>query len=415
MMNIFKSNKTFRNLISGEFLSLIGDVLFFPILLIIASQSSNVGLMTGLVTLSETLPILITAFIFPLMEKLHRRYYFLVGTYIFRFGIYGVVALLLRTPTDMLLIGVILLNVISDISGNLIKHTQISFISDMTQESETEEEVTTKFSQMMGVSQVVQSSSSLIGIVIGGVLISWLLPSYIAMINAGTFVLGALVISASRKSFLRYDKMKKETVDDVENRQKFQWKQVFANKKLVWIIFLTGLLNVMLTLMLFLNNLNAHHLEINQSFSAFIFVFMFISSIGMILGGLLVSMSTLKIKFNALMALIFIFAVTYFVLLLLHQSIALIVIAFIIMLLSGVIQPLLMGEILGVVGNEKIASIAVSIDMLMRLMSPLIVVLLTILTQVLTTELITGLCAALFVIISSTLIFSLFKTSNKSV
>lgn len=403
LMNIFKSNKAYRNLVGGEAISYLGDVLFYPIMLILASQSSNVGLMTGLVTISETLPRFIIFFIISKMENVKNRFYFLCTTYVIRFGIYALIALLLTNQTDVVLLVILLFNIVSDIIGNLVTHVRIQYATDISQDIAKEGELETTFSQMTGISQVVQNASQLIGFAIGGTLLFIMGPVQIALINAFTFLLGMFLIALSSNVFRNYD-AKKQIDYSQKPSQRLNIKLVLESKKLMWYIFLAGVLNMMMSMMLLFNNLYANQLQIGGSYGTYVFVMMMVMTLGMITGGLIMSTKQLKVSFDLVMTLIFSIACLYFTTLLFGQSLLLIGIAFIMMTFAGIAQPLFLGQILSVIGTDKIASIAVTINVLMQLMTPVFVFFIALLLQVVSVTVLTEIGIACFVLLACTLV-----------
>lgn len=412
-MNILKLNKAFRSLISGEVVSYLGDVLFYPIMLILASQSSNVGLMTGLVTLSETLPKVLLLFIVSKMENVKNRFYVLCATYAIRCGIYLLIALLLTKQTDVILLVILLLNAISDIIGNLIIHTRIQYVTEIAQDVSPPAELERTFAQMSGVSQVGQQISQLAGLLIGGTLLIFVAPIHIALINAGTFLGGMVLIGSAKKAFLGYD-VKKQSIPAQKASPKLNIALIFENKRLLWLIFLSGLLNVMMSLMLLFNNMYAPHLHLGGSYGTYVFSMLMVMTLGMIMGGLLMGSRKLKISFDLITLIIFSIASLYFLTLLFHQSLLLIGIAFIIMTCVGIAHPLFMGEILGCVGAEKVASIAVTLNVLMQLMTPLIIALLTISLQVIPVHIVVEIGVVVFLLLAASLGGSYMKRKKRS-
>lgn len=411
-MNIFKSNKAYRNLVGGEAVSYLGDVLFYPIMLILAAQSSNVGIMTGLVTLSETLPKIIILFVISKMENVKNRFYFLCITYIVRFGIYTFIALLLTNQTDVILLVILLFNIVSDIIGSLVTHVRIQYTTDISQEIAEEGELETTFSQMTGVSQVVQNVSQLIGFAIGGTLLFIMGPIQIALINALTFLCGMFMIFLSKNTFHNYD-LKKQIDSSQKPSQRLNIKLVLKSKKLIWYIFLAGILNMMMSMMLLFNNLYANQLQVAGGYGTYVFVMLMVMTLGMIIGGLIMSTKQLKVSFDLMMTLVFSSACLYFTALLFGQSLLLIGIAFVMMMLAGIAQPLFLGQILSVIGADKIASVAVTINVLMQLMTPLFVFFITLLLQVVSVAILTEIAVAFFVVLAGTLVIMYVKAKRK--
>lgn len=388
-MEIFKISKAFRSLIMSQFVSVIGDILFYPILLIIASKSSNVGLMTGLVTLSETLPIVIALFVVPRMENIKKRFHVLCGTYMMRFVIYVIVAFLIRQQTDVLLVVILLLNIISDVIGNSTSHTRMAYTADITKElAKDEEDTQLKFSQMSGLNQVVQNVSQLIGLALGGVLLTLLVPSQIAFINALTFMLGMFIMLLARKQFLNYDK--NHTIQiNTQGKTKMNFKLFFENKRLVSLVFFSAIVNMMFATMMIFNNMYANVIEINHSYETFVFIFFIAGTIGMILGGLLISSGKIKLKFLTGIAIIYFVDSLYFLALFFHLSMLMIAIGFINSVMIGIVLPLLMGELVAAIGTEKIATVAVVINLLLQLLTPFFIILVTMGVQILPIHMIT--------------------------
>lgn len=408
-MDVFKKSRAFRVLLGSQFISSIGDVLFYPILLILATKSSNVALMTGLVTLSETIQPLINLVILPRISLVKKRFHVLCSTYIIRFFVYFIIAILLMQQTDFVFLIIILLNVFSDVLGGSISYIRTDYMVNITEDTAEEQ---TKFTQMVGLSQTTNSVSQLIGLSLGGVLIVIFAPVHIAIINAFTFLIGVGILNIARHQFLKYDDMHILMIEE-NKKSKMNFKLFLKNKQIVVVILLCSISNLMFTVKMLFNNIYAQNLSINDSYSTFVFLFLIAGTLGMLIGGIISSVKKLKITFMQNVITIYILDAIYFIMLLYHQSLWLITICFIYGLLIGTTIPLLMGEIYSLADNDTIAGISSVMNFMLQLIIPLAIVIITILLQVIKVETLIIAIILSLITLSASLITQLVYKNNK--
>lgn len=181
MIDVLKNQK-YRVFLITDFLSIIGDGLFYIALMTFATSISKNGYAISLVSISETLPLLFTFFTGLLADLSTNRYKDLKNIYFMKTIIYLVVALILGFSSSLItLIVICILNFISDCLGR-ISIGICSIAPQMIFKQEQWEDSSALYSTNQQIAQIISQS-------IGGALVLYFTFKNIAFINTGIFLL----------------------------------------------------------------------------------------------------------------------------------------------------------------------------------------------------------------------------------
>lgn len=211
-MNTFLKNKDFRWITMSDWLSVIGDSIFYLALISFASSLSDSALAISLVTISETLPDALSFCSGYLCDKTSKKFTADIACAFIRAGIYFVVAILFAESSGWyLLCLVLLLNVVSDFLGCYSDNLRFPEIYAIVPDEE--------FESSNGFSSGIYYSFDVISKLLGGMVLIALKYDYtsFALINAGTFILCGLFMLHVKKSVQSKIESIEETLQEEDN------------------------------------------------------------------------------------------------------------------------------------------------------------------------------------------------------
>ncbi|MDK7302879.1 MULTISPECIES: MFS transporter [Aerococcus] len=186
MINFSKNNKLFVRMTGINFLSKIGDNSFYTAMLSAAIILPNSKLAVLIVSISESLPILISIFIGVIADKQKGKINQLIGSSLFRSLMYICIGIIFRYPQSLLLLLLAsFMNLLSDISGNYATALFSPFTKAMIapQDMETAQGFVSVGTQLVAV----------FATFIGSLLLTIYSKSMLAIINASIFLLIAFL------------------------------------------------------------------------------------------------------------------------------------------------------------------------------------------------------------------------------
>ncbi|KAA9221102.1 MULTISPECIES: MFS transporter [Aerococcus] len=186
MINFIKNNKLFVRMTGINFLSKIGDNLFYTAMLSAAILLPNSKLAVLIVSISESLPILISIFFGVIADKQKGKINQLIGSSLFRSLMYICIGIIFRYPQSLLLLLLAsFMNLLSDISGNYATALFSPFTKAMIapQDMETAQGFVSVGTQLVAV----------FATFIGSLLLTIYSKSMLAIINASIFLLIAFL------------------------------------------------------------------------------------------------------------------------------------------------------------------------------------------------------------------------------
>lgn len=186
MFNFFKKNKLFTQLASINFVSKIGDKLFYTAMLTTATSLPDGSIAVMVVSASETLPILISLFLGVVADRQRQKLKHLIGSSLFRAVMYISIGFIFKyPPTLLLVIFASLLNLLSDISGNYSTALFSPFTKILIKSEDMEE--------AQGFISVGTQLVTVFATFIGASLLTIYTESSLAMLNALIFLIVTLL------------------------------------------------------------------------------------------------------------------------------------------------------------------------------------------------------------------------------
>lgn len=347
-MKVFLQNRDFRQLTINQWISTVGDTIFYLAFLNYVADASFAPLAILLITISETVPQVLQIFLGVLADFQHHRVLKYTVISLVKFVLYAIVALLLsgQSFSLSLVFFICLMNLLSDtlsyFSGSML--TPI-FIRIIGKEHLTE---------AIGFKQSTVSLVRTISNILGGILLGILSIQFISLLNALTFLIAFVGILFIKNDLLKVEK----TISYQEGLSvKSFCQHLFQSSKLIWnmdrvifILFIVSIsqavINVTVPIStLFLRNQPFLDLQTGQSLALLSTLELLALIVGSLVSGYL--KNTISIK-TALYASVVIqllllvgFATVHFGLILLFSSLD----AFIAGLLSPRLQELVFKQI----------------------------------------------------------------------
>ena len=347
-MKVFIQNRDFRQLTINQWISTVGDTIFYLAFLNYVADASFAPLAILLITISETVPQVLQIFMGVLADFQHHRVLKYTVISLVKFVLYAIVALSLsgQSFSLSLVFFICLMNLLSDtlsyFSGAML--TPI-FIRIIGKEHLTE---------AIGFKQSTVSLVRTISNILGGILLGILSIQFISLLNALTFLIAFIGILFIKNDLLKVEK----TISYQEGLSvKSFCQHLFQSSKLIWnmdrvifILFIVSIsqavINVTVPIStLFLRNQPFLNLQTGQSLALLSTLELSALIVGSLVSGYL--KNTISIK-TALYASVVIqllllvgFATAHFGLILLFSSLD----AFIAGLLSPRLQELVFKQI----------------------------------------------------------------------
>ena len=224
-MKVFIQNRDFRQLTINQWISTVGDTIFYLAFLNYVADASFAPLAILLITISETVPQVLQIFLGVLADFQHHRVLKYTVISLVKFVLYAIVALLLsgQSFSLSLVFFICLMNLLSDtlsyFSGSML--TPI-FIRIIGKEHLTE---------AIGFKQSTVSLVRTISNILGGILLGILSIQFISLLNALTFLIAFVGILFIKNDLLKVEK----TISYQEGLSvKSFCQHLFQSSKLIW-------------------------------------------------------------------------------------------------------------------------------------------------------------------------------------
>ena len=347
-MKVFLQNRDFRQLTINQWISTVGDTIFYLAFLNYVADASFAPLAILLITISETVPQVLQIFLGVLADFQHHRVLKYTVISLVKFVLYAIVALLLsgQSFSLSLVFFICLMNLLSDtlsyFSGSML--TPI-FIRIIGKEHLTE---------AIGFKQSTVSLVRTISNILGGILLGILSIQFISLLNALTFLIAFVGILFIKNDLLKVEK----TISYQEGLSiKSFCQHLFQSSKLIWnmdrvifILFIVSIsqavINVTVPIStLFLRNQPFLNLQTGQSLALLSTLELSALIVGSLVSGYLKNTISIKTALYASVAIQLLllvgFATGHFGLILLFSSLD----AFIAGLLSPRLQELVFKQI----------------------------------------------------------------------
>ena len=347
-MKVFIQNRDFRQLTINQWISTVGDTIFYLAFLNYVADASFAPLAILLITISETVPQVLQIFMGVLADFQHHRVLKYTVISLVKFVLYAIVAFLLsgQSFSLSLVFFICLMNLLSDtlsyFSGAML--TPI-FIRIIGKEHLTE---------AIGFKQSTVSLVRTISNILGGILLGILSIQFISLLNALTFLIAFVGILFIKNDLLKVEK----TISYQEGLSiKSFCQHLFQSSKLIWnmdrvifILFIVSIsqavINVTVPIStLFLRNQPFLNLQTGQSLALLSTLELLALIVGSLVSGYLKNMISIKTALYASVVIQLLllvgFATVHFGLILLFSSLD----AFIAGLLSPRLQELVFKQI----------------------------------------------------------------------
>ena len=224
-MKVFLQNRDFRQLTINQWISTVGDTIFYLAFLNYVADASFAPLAILLITISETVPQVLQIFMGVLADFQHHRVLKYTVISLVKFVLYAIVAFLLsgQSFSLSLVFFICLMNLLSDalsyFSGAML--TPI-FIRIIGKEHLTE---------AIGFKQSTVSLVRTISNILGGILLGILSIQFISLLNALTFLIAFVGILFIKNDLLKVEK----TISYQEGLSvKSFCQHLFQASKLIW-------------------------------------------------------------------------------------------------------------------------------------------------------------------------------------
>ena len=224
-MKVFIQNRDFRQLTINQWISTVGDTIFYLAFLNYVADASFAPLAILLITISETVPQVLQIFMGVLADFQHHRVLKYTVISLVKFVLYAIVAFLLsgQSFSLSLVFFICLMNLLSDtlsyFSGAML--TPI-FIRIIGKEHLTE---------AIGFKQSTVSLVRTISNILGGILLGILSIQFISLLNALTFLIAFVGILFIKNDLLKVEK----TISYQEGLSvKSFCQHLFQSSKFIW-------------------------------------------------------------------------------------------------------------------------------------------------------------------------------------
>ena len=224
-MKVFLQNRDFRQLTINQWISTVGDTIFYLAFLNYVADASFAPLAILLITISETVPQVLQIFIGVLADFQHHRVLKYTVISLVKFVLYAIVAFLLsgQSFSLSLVFFICLMNLLSDtlsyFSGAMLTPIFIRIIGKE------------HLIEAIGFKQSTVSLVRTISNILGGVLLGILSIQFISLLNALTFLIAFVGILFIKNDLLKVEK----TISYQEGLSvKSFYQHLFQSSKLIW-------------------------------------------------------------------------------------------------------------------------------------------------------------------------------------
>lgn len=220
-MKVFLQNRDFRQLTINQWISTLGDTIFYLAFLNYVADASFAPLAILLITISETLPQVLQIFLGVLADFQHHRVLKYTIISFAKFLLYSIVSLSLSGQSfSLVLVAFIcLLNLVSDTLSAMLTPIFIRIIGQ------------DHLAEAIGFKQSTVSLVKTISNILGGVLLGILSIQFISLLNALTFLIAFLGILFIKTDLLKVEK----TISYQEGLSvKSFCQHLLQSSKLIW-------------------------------------------------------------------------------------------------------------------------------------------------------------------------------------
>ncbi|HIW89957.1 MAG TPA: MFS transporter [Candidatus Ligilactobacillus excrementipullorum] len=182
MLNFIKSNEKFVKIASINLFSKIGDRLFYTAMLSVAASLPQRNTAVMIVSISETLPVLLSFILGVIADQKKEKITLLVHNSLVRALLYFLIGYFLQYRQTLLLVFCLAaFNLLSDIAGNYSSALFVPFTKILVRSEDME--------QAQGIVSVSAQLVNVIATFMGSILLTLMAKGSVAYLNAGVFLI----------------------------------------------------------------------------------------------------------------------------------------------------------------------------------------------------------------------------------
>lgn len=409
-MNILKKYPIYRKSILNNFISALGDSMYYIALMTYASQMERPDLGIMLVTLSESIPHLFSIITGSIADMSQHRVKKIIQSGFVRGGIYVLVGILIGfKPSLNILAAIALLNFISDIIGKYTNGLWSPFIPYLVDRQDIEE------AQGLngGLAQIVSLFAQFFGAYLLGIF------SYrvLAFINSGAFFLTMFIVLTMYTELKKIEETKLQkqaqtiSVKTTWKQIRLSMKELIQHRHLFILLMLFGLANGLLTVLSPMFSLwFAENKEmLIRDFAFSIALVNGTISVGAMLGAFLGIKIYKRVELLDMCRLIFVIMGILSIAVYVKMSVLIFISIFFVGLLVGGASPKLSAAVINEIPVEQLGAVNGAINMVLMCIPPITTTLFTSIASIF------SLSTALLCLIGCVFVFLLISFRIKTV
>ncbi|MDN6732905.1 MAG: MFS transporter, partial [Tetragenococcus koreensis] len=239
MFKFIRKNASFAQLASINLFSKTGDRLFYTAMLTLAASLPEANLAVMIVSISETLPVLLSFLLGSLADRRNNKIELLINNSFFRTFLYLFIGLLFNYSTTFpLVLCIAALNFVSDLSGNYSSALVAPFSKLLVQPKDMQ--------RAQGIISITAQLVNIVATFAGSILLTFFIAGTIAYINAMLFFIVGISYIFIRSKLLVVEKdlptitEEKTTTENIKNNFKTLYQDKFILNDLCQLSLLNG-------------------------------------------------------------------------------------------------------------------------------------------------------------------------------
>lgn len=376
-MSIIKKYPLYQKLILNNFISTLGDSMYYIALMTYATQFTHSSLAITIVSLSETIPFIFASPLGSLADMSSNKSTKIFYSGIIRGLLYLSVSFLIGFQQSMmLLVGISLINFVSDNIGKYSNSLFFPFIPLIVEQDDIEE--------AQGLNGAISQVVAIIAQFVGAYLLGLFSYQLLALINSMAFFITAFIVLSMKKTL---DSLEKEHLNKHETislsaiwkQMTFAIKETTKNKSFFHLILvfaglngLSSVISPMLSIVLAKDST-----LIISSFSFTFALIQGLTSIGIIIGSLFGTTLFKKLTLEQFNPIILFFMALLVCSILLKNIYVLLILQTILGLLIGGVNPKFNAKLMKEIPIDKLATIAGGVSTLLMIFPPVTIFIFT--------------------------------------
>ena len=239
-MEIKKTRKVYSSQIVMEWVSTLGDMLFYPVFIAFAVTLEKSTIFLTLITVSEYLPYVLTSFFGMRVDKTKNKLgliFLATCTQAVLYFLLSVILLGVSEANDLVMIFMIILNFVSGCLNKITNASTLALVLNLIHDDD-------ELKRYRSISVAATSVVQIVGQLFGAIGLAMIGASGMGFINSLTFVLPLLLVLKSLKLFRISQQELCDRTDALQNSG--SWTsicEVFKNKLMCTLLFFAGGIN----------------------------------------------------------------------------------------------------------------------------------------------------------------------------